>query len=65
MDPSPLPGLSDDARASIYAARCTCFPVAVTAVILRLCARHIIKASMWIDDWLVIFALVCKILWIM
>lgn len=60
MGTPPLPDLSDDARASIYAAMGICFPVAVTAVMMRLLARQLTKARMWIDDCLIIVALVRK-----
>ena len=42
----------------IYAAVIITLILAVTAVALRFIARRLVKASIWLDDWLTLVALV-------
>ena len=51
-----------DSRGSrIIAANVACFLIAFVAVGLRFFARYVAKASLGLDDWLVVIALVSKI----
>jgi hypothetical protein len=42
----------------LHAAVIVTLILAVTAVVLRFLARRLVKASIWLDDWLTLVALV-------
>ena len=44
----------------IYAAAIVTLSLAVIAVALRFLARRLIRAPIWLDDWLILVALVCS-----
>lgn len=58
--PPPPPGLdlAADRRPAIVAVSVLTWALALAAVGLRLLSRHIKRVPLWIDDWLIIAALV-------
>jgi hypothetical protein len=57
-DIPPGVDLSADRSADVEAAAVVTFVLAIAAVVLRLLSRRIKGVRLWIDDWLVIAALV-------
>ncbi len=49
--------IHEDRSFNIIISHAICLPIAVTAVVLRLISRRMIKASIQADDWLVLVAL--------
>ena len=58
MSAETMVNLSDSKQPDIYGAISTVYSVAVLAVVLRLPARRLSKASYWWDDWIIIIAMV-------
>ncbi|KAK1255860.1 hypothetical protein MKX07_008119 [Trichoderma sp. CBMAI-0711] len=58
--PPPPAGINlhDDKRASIMATSIVTWALAVSAVVLRIVSRRMRKMRLWIDDWLILAALV-------
>ena len=53
--------LSESRQGSLYAADTVTYVFALTAVGLRFWSRRIKKIGFWLDDWLVLAALVCVV----
>lgn len=50
--------LSDNRQPNLYASSTIPFFLAIVAVTLRLWSRWTKRAGFWLDDWLILFALV-------
>ena len=50
--------IHDDRSGNVVTSHAICMAIATTAVLLRLIARRMCKASIQADDWMIIFALV-------
>lgn len=59
--PMPSSGLAENAQANVYAACCTCLPVALIALVLRFIARRLMKAKLWYDDLFIVVAMVSRV----
>ncbi|KAI0846127.1 hypothetical protein F5Y00DRAFT_272233 [Daldinia vernicosa] len=52
--------LSENRQPELYAPITICFFIALVSVALRFWCRWINKARLWLDDWLILFALACS-----
>ena len=55
---TPGVDLSQDRSGQIYAVELAVYPVALTAVILRVIARKISNTRFWFDDWFIFVSFV-------
>ena len=59
--PVPIPlgtGIYESRRPKVWGAIITTYSLAVTAVALRFTSRHLAKAKIGLDDWLIVTSLV-------
>ena len=59
--PMPSSDLADNAQANVYAACCTCLPIALITLVLRFIARRLMKAKLWYDDLFIVVAMVGQV----
>lgn len=57
-----LAHIHDDRSGELYGTQITCFALACIAVALRLMSRRLIKAKLMADDYMILFALVPRLL---
>jgi len=63
LAPPPGLNLNDEAQTKIVGSLFTTWTLAVIAVLLRFVSRKIAKAGLWVDDWLMLSALIiCTLL---
>lgn len=51
--------LSETMQPNLYASSTIPYVIALTCVVLRFWCRWFNKAGFWLDDWLILIALVC------